>query len=172
MRILIVDDEFVSLTKMMVLFEPYGECEAATGGVQALKMIGDAFAKGTPYDLIALDIEMPGASGLEVLKVICQREQLRSMPVAKKLVVSAVSSRNNVREALQHKSDAFLVKPITRENLAATLTRIGFLPDPARQPQPAQAAQETQPAQASEEPPTPPVAQKPEPASKPQATPA
>jgi CheY-like chemotaxis protein len=127
-RVLVVDDEFVALTKMVAILGRYGECDAATHGHQALQMFCNAFAQGKPYDLVTLDIEMPGMNGLELLASICDKEDLKQIPPAKKIVVTAASSRANVAQALQNRCHAFLVKPLDGEAIDATLAKLGLTP--------------------------------------------
>lgn len=126
MRILVVDDEFVALTKMISILEPFGTCHAATNGEQAIQMFSEAVDGGTSFDLITLDIEMPGASGLEALKTIRQREQLRQIAPAKIIMISAAASRTNVTAAAERHCDAFLVKPVSRETLLQVLRKFGI----------------------------------------------
>jgi two-component system chemotaxis response regulator CheY len=125
---------------MVTILEAYGACQAATNGPQAIELFSEAVAMGEPYGLITLDIEMPCASGLEVLKTLRQRELLRQIPPAKIIMVSAASTRDNVRLAAERTCDAFIVKPATREALTSTLARIGISP---RQVQATEACAET-----------------------------
>ena len=132
MRSLVVDDEFVALSKMVLMLSPYGQCDAATNGEQAMSMLRNALDQGEPYDLIALDINMPGTNGLQLLQTINCEEQCRKTPRARKIIVSAASSRSNVTRAVERRCDAFLVKPVSRDVLAATLQKLGLLEgDPA-----------------------------------------
>jgi two-component system chemotaxis response regulator CheY len=131
MRILVVDDEFVSLTKMIALLSSYGPCDAATHGEQAIQMYSEACATGQPYGLVIMDIEMPGMDGIQTLHTICQREQLRQMPRARKIVISAASSRENVRRAAEQGCDAFMVKPVSKDNLVSILSKLGIEAAPA-----------------------------------------
>lgn len=128
MKILVVDDEFVSLTKMIAILEAYGTCHAATNGAQAVEMVTEAQGLGAPYGLITLDIDMPCINGLEVLKTIRLREQLRQFAPAHILMVSGASKRENVRDAVERNCSAFLVKPVSRANMVAALSKLGVQP--------------------------------------------
>lgn len=128
MKSLVVDDDFVALTKTLAVLKPYGSCHAATNGPQAIQMFAEALAQGHPYELIVLDIQMPCVDGLEVLRTIRQREGLRRIKPAQVIILSANSSRDNVREAAQRQCDTFLVKPVSRNALMAALERLGISP--------------------------------------------
>jgi two-component system, chemotaxis family, chemotaxis protein CheY len=134
MRILVVDDDFIALKKVMDMLGRYGECDAATNGKQAIMMYCKAFGDGQPYDLVTLDIEMPELTGLEALRMLSEKEQMKQIPRSKKIMVTGSSNRTNVVEAMHHHCDAFLVKPITLDVLTRTLTRLG-ISAPATAPQ-------------------------------------
>lgn len=126
MRALVIDDDFIALNKVRDILLPYGECDAATHGRQAIMMFCKALSDGRPYDLLTMDIEMPVMTGLELLQTLRQKEDLKQIPRAKKIMISGSSSRSNVFKAIENHCDAFLVKPVTAEALLRTLGRLGF----------------------------------------------
>ncbi len=129
MKILIVDDEYVALSKMTTLLSKYGDCKFATDGKQALKLFDIAVAdEGHPYDLITIDIDMPKIDGLELLKIISQKEQNRNISRAKKIIISAENSADNVLQAVQNHCDAFIAKPVLKRTLVDKLKEIGITP--------------------------------------------
>ena len=67
MRILIIDDEpdVVDFIKQVANAKGYTDIDVALSGEEALTQV----IKGD-YDLITLDIRMPGASGLEILSLL------------------------------------------------------------------------------------------------------
>lgn len=64
MKILIVEDEFVSRMKLQKIIANLGDCEVVDNGEDAIKI---AMSENPP-NLILLDIEMPGIDGYEVCK--------------------------------------------------------------------------------------------------------
>ncbi len=128
MRILVVDDEFVALAKLMVILEPYGECQAATNGAQALEFFRKAIHSGRPYGLVTLDIQMPDLNGLDALGSMTQREKAAGSAPARKIVISAAPRRANVARAAQYGCEGFLVKPVSRDALITMLSKLGITP--------------------------------------------
>ncbi|MBL8851031.1 MAG: response regulator [Planctomycetaceae bacterium] len=60
-------------------------------------------------DLILLDFQMPGMSGLEVLQRIKSDERLRHVPV---IMVSALDSVSDVAPCIEYGADDYLTKPV------------------------------------------------------------
>ena len=88
MKILVVDDEFVSRMTLQKLMGSIGECEAVENGEDALKI---AFSDQPP-DLILLDIMMPGMDGYTV----CNR--LRADPGTKDTPIIFLSANTKVED--------------------------------------------------------------------------
>jgi two-component system chemotaxis response regulator CheY len=76
-----------------------------------------AWAKHKPR-LAFLDIDMPGPSGLEVLKTLRQDQ-----PHAFIVMISGYSSVNNVRESLGAGASGFIVKPYKPQRIVEVLDR-------------------------------------------------
>jgi two-component system chemotaxis response regulator CheY len=75
MRILIVDDDFSSRLILQEMLSPYGECDVAVNGTQAVEAFMLAWHEDRRYDLICLDIMMPDVDGQVVLKGIRSMEE-------------------------------------------------------------------------------------------------
>ncbi|MCP3871872.1 MAG: response regulator [Desulfobacteraceae bacterium] len=77
MKILIVDDELVSRSKMMKIVQDLGECHAVESGNEALE-----FLEKTPdVDLILLDIVMPDIDGYEVYSLLKKKNETKDVNV-------------------------------------------------------------------------------------------
>jgi len=124
-RILVVDDEFVSLSKLTLLLSPYGECKAATSGEQALTMVKAAHEEGRPYRLITMDIDMPGMSGQEAVAAIRKLELARGIVTAadevKILMVTAMTDGRNIMASFRTGCEGYITKPFTKESLGKAL---------------------------------------------------
>ena len=121
MKTLVVDDEFVALTKLTAILSEYGKCDAATNGAQAFELFNKAIIHFQQYDLITIDIEIPEINGLELLKKICSVEKTMKVIPSKKIIISAEGTSDNILRAAQNQCDAFLVKPIMKDAIKLKL---------------------------------------------------
>ncbi|RYG69922.1 response regulator, partial [bacterium] len=104
-RILLVDDEPRNLSLLEALLLPLGyDTRAATDGKRALEL----FASERP-DLVLLDFEMPGLSGLHVLESIRADKEYGDVPV---IMVTGHAEREHRLRAVEAGVDEFLEKPI------------------------------------------------------------
>ena len=76
-------------------------------------------AEESPYDVILLDLLMPGIGGYEVLRQIRAHGTNRATPI---LVLSVMSSRDSIGRCRQLGASAFVAKPVDRE-LVTTMLR-------------------------------------------------
>lgn len=130
MKTLIVEDDFVPRLVLQRALETFGTVDAATNATEGLAAFNFALQQGRPYQLVCLDIDMPDASGLDVLKEMRHQEVERQVPDelrARVLMTSGHSEADQVRTAFFNRSDGFLVKPIDFEKLKAKLKSFGFV---------------------------------------------
>ena len=124
MRILIVDDDYISRVKLSQLLAPYGHCENAPDGTIALRLFEAAQKELVPYNLVTMDIEMPDLTGQEVLMGIRRIEKDWETPakkVAKVLMITAKDTAKDVVSAYYENYDGFLAKPVNAERLRKSL---------------------------------------------------
>lgn len=130
MKILVVDDEFVSLQKLSLLLKSRGMIDAATSGEQALEMFITAEQDGVPYDLVTLDYDMPGISGPETAEKIRQYEEengLASLHASVKiLMVTAMTDGKSIMTSFKGGCEGYLKKPFNKEEIQKSLEAIGI----------------------------------------------
>ena len=129
MKILIVDDDFVSRAKLGALLAGYGACDAAENGTEALKLFEDAHKELTPYGLITMDIEMPDMSGQDVVNQVRKIErllQVEESSAAKILMVTVKKELKEVSASYFQGCSGYLTKPTTPEGLAKALAEVGL----------------------------------------------
>ena len=112
MRILIVEDE-LDLQNILTkrLRAEYYSVDACDNGNDALEYI-----HLTPYDIIILDIMIPGVDGLQVLQMM--RAENNNTPV---LLLTAKDSIEDRVKGLDYGADDYLVKPFAFDELLARL---------------------------------------------------
>lgn len=131
MRMLIVEDDFVSRRIMETILSPYGECHTAVDGEEAIQSFRMAHEEGTPYDLICLDIMMPVIDGQEALKRIRRMERemgMKSTAEVKVIMVTALDDPKSVVEAYYRGgATSYIVKPIEKDKLLDEIRGFGLI---------------------------------------------
>ncbi|HJL28864.1 MAG TPA: response regulator, partial [Polyangiaceae bacterium LLY-WYZ-15_(1-7)] len=104
-RILVVDDHEDNRDMLARRLQRRGfEVDTAEDGYAALEKID-----GQPYDLIVLDIMMPGLSGLEVLQKLRETYPRAELPI---LMATAKSESQDMVDALSLGANDYVTKPI------------------------------------------------------------
>jgi two-component system response regulator AtoC len=113
-QILIADDDEVSCQLFAETLEGQGyDVQKVTSGDQALACL----AQG-PYDLLIVDVRMPGTSGLEVTRIV--HEKYPGLPV---IVMTAFGSIETAVEAIHDGAFDFISKPMNLAELRKTVER-------------------------------------------------
>ena len=66
-RFLVIDDDPACRRLVENCLRPFGQCDLAQDGHEGLAAFRRALDRGQPYDLVCLDIMMPGIDGHDVL---------------------------------------------------------------------------------------------------------
>jgi two-component system chemotaxis response regulator CheY len=132
MRILITEDEPSSRRLLELMLTPYGHCDLATNGLEAVASFKAAFEANEPYDLVCLDIMMPIMDGQAALKKIRNLERdagVTAETEAKIIMISCIDSPNAVIEAYYRGGcTSYLVKPCSKSKLLDTLRDFNLIP--------------------------------------------
>ena len=129
MKILVVEDDFISRKLLVKSLSGYGECDVAVNGREAIDAFALALNDGPRYDLICLDIMMPEVDGLEALKKIRALETERGigeLDGVKIIMTTALGDKTDILEAFTSGCEAYLVKPLDRDSLNRTLKELGL----------------------------------------------
>jgi sigma-B regulation protein RsbU (phosphoserine phosphatase) len=104
-HLLVVDDDDSNRNMLSRRLEREGfSVEIAADGPGALDAVGRAM-----FDLILLDIEMPGMSGFEVLRILRETHPATKLPV---IIATARGDRKDIVEALGLGANDFVTKPL------------------------------------------------------------
>ncbi len=131
MRILIVEDEFVSRRVLKEFLSPYGDCDMVVDGEEAIEAFRLAWEEGDPYELICLDIMMPNIDGQEALMKIREIEKelgVKGPDEVKVIMVTALDDPKTVVEAFyKGGATSYIVKPVEREKLLKEIKSLGLI---------------------------------------------
>jgi len=116
--ILVVDDdESTRLLIGRIVTQELGAQVTVAGTCEEALHLADGFS----YDVVLLDLLMPGIGGYEVLQHLRAQGANRGTPV---LVVSVMANHESVERCRQLGATDFLAKPIDRELLATRVRKL------------------------------------------------
>jgi len=106
--ILVVDDEeTVRRSYARILDDLDCDAQAAVDGEQALHAM-----EQHPFDVVLLDLRMPGAQGLEVLRTIKRR-----WPASEVVIITGYPTLESARQAMRLGACNYLAKPVGPEEV-------------------------------------------------------
>ena len=131
MRILIVEDSEVIRELLGGLLADYGSVDAAESAEEALDLFRAAREEDEPFELIFMDIMLPGKSGLQAIEEIRAEEDCllnSAQPCQVKIVVvSALDDDVSARRAFfQGHALSYLTKPFSADDIRGEMAKLGF----------------------------------------------
>ena len=118
MKILIVDDFSTMRRIIKNLLRDLGftNTQEADDGLTALPML-----KSGDFDFLVTDWNMPGMTGIDLLKEVRADGKLAKLPT---LMVTAEAKRDQIVEAAQAGVNGYVVKPFTAQALKEKIEKI------------------------------------------------
>ena len=118
MKILIVDDFSTMRRIIKNLLRDLGFTNTAEAddGSSALPML-----QSGNFDFLVTDWNMPGMTGIELLKAVRADDKLKNLPI---LMVTAAAKRDQIIEAAQAGVNGYVVKPFTAVVLKEKIEKI------------------------------------------------
>ena len=114
-RILVIEDNPSSMELSTLVLRGQGfKVDTATDGQEGLQM-----AKAHPYDLILMDIQLPGIDGLTVTRLLKADPRTARTPI---VALSARAMLGDEREALEAGCSGYITKPIEVKSFLNTVT--------------------------------------------------
>jgi CheY-like chemotaxis protein len=116
-RVLLVEDDVIVAAVIRGLLQAQGHAVChVINGLAALAELAHS-----TFDVVLLDLDLPGVDGFQIARLIRQRESAgRHQPI---VAVTARSGRDDEAQARAAGMDGFLRKPLTGEQLAEALAR-------------------------------------------------
>lgn len=117
MKALVVDDEPLVRSELVYTLQRVADgclVSEAQSGIEALDLL-----YRSEFDIVFLDVRMPGLSGLEAAASIAKNG-------GNPPVVFVTAHENYAVRAFEVAAFDYLLKPVTEERLSATLQRLGF----------------------------------------------
>jgi len=133
MKILIVEDDFVSRKVLHKVLSQFGECDFAVDGEEALQALSSGLDSEEPYRLVCLDIMLPNIDGQEVLKRLRVMEAERGVQVGDSerstsvIMTTSLQDPKHFMQSMRSGCEGYVPKPIDRERLIKTLREIGLV---------------------------------------------
>ena len=111
-RILVAeDDDGVAETLKSVLEDDGYEIRRARDGVAAVNLLGEV-----PFDLVLLDLEMPGMDGFDVCRAVRSDKRLDTLPI---LVLTVHSDPRDIMAGFEAGVTDYMIKPFSEAQLRA-----------------------------------------------------
>jgi PAS domain S-box-containing protein len=118
-RVLLVEDNSVNMMIGVALLDHWGaRVTEAADGAQALAAVERAAAAGQPFQVVLMDLQMPGMSGYQATEALRRQYDAVQLPVIALTAAALVSERER---ALAAGMNGFLTKPIDPQNLHRAL---------------------------------------------------
>jgi two-component system chemotaxis response regulator CheY len=128
-RILIVDDDPVAVMLLQFYLIWYGRIDTAQTGSEALGKFTGAYDAKDPYDVVFLDIMLPGIPGISVLEAMRKHEHEAGIPInmgTKVVMASSLGDYSSISSAFNNQCEMYLVKPIDSQAIDKTMSKLGI----------------------------------------------
>ncbi len=124
LKILVTDDNVINQKVATRMLQQFGYAtDLASNGAEALA----AVEKGS-FDLVFMDVQMPGMDGLETTRRIRELERQAARPVVKIIAMTANAMMGDRDKCLAAGMDDYLAKPVRPDALQAVLEKWGRPP--------------------------------------------
>lgn len=113
-NILVIDDDVIMLKTIQYMLNKDGfNVVTATDGTEALDLLNQSV-----FDLVITDMRMPRMQGMEVISRLRNNTKNKNLGI---IIVSNITNKDTMADALQLGADCFLNKPVAVEELRSSI---------------------------------------------------
>ncbi len=118
MRLLLVEDNEINQEVATSMLESVGAVvEIADNGLEAVERLAE---RGSEFDVVLMDLQMPVMDGIEATRKIRQNHELDALPI---VALTANATSKDRERCLQAGMDDYLSKPVNPQDVYRTLGR-------------------------------------------------
>lgn len=130
-RLLLVDDESVSLRFLSRALVGLGETVEARNGTEAVDLFRQALDQGRPFAAVIMDIMMPGVDGIEAVRRIRALEASARAEPCRVLMLSCLDdAEHQLTSQYEAGADGYLTKPVDLATLRRALANLDLPANP------------------------------------------
>ena len=134
LRVLVIDDNATNRTILHHYCTTWGmRCESAENGPQGLTLLYTAVEQGDPYDLVLLDLCLPGMDGIQIARAI---RVTRDLATLKLILLTSVGLQEEARRVRDAGINAYLTKPVRPSHLFDCVISVMASTSTLQQPEP------------------------------------
>jgi two-component system sensor histidine kinase/response regulator len=121
-HVLVVDDNLTNRTVLTHMVEGFGcKIEAVSSGAKAVEVLRQAVRVENPYDIVLLDMQMPGMDGEQTAQAIRSDPSLKQ---AKIIILTSMGKRGDAARLEALGCSAYLLKPVKQQMLREAVMAI------------------------------------------------
>jgi CheY-like chemotaxis protein len=125
LSVLVAEDNEINAFLARALLQRLGHRPTIVGnGQEAAEQFEAAHAAGTPFDLVLMDVHMPGVDGMTATRMMRAAEARRGGRHTRIVALTADVTASDRDACLAAGMDGFLTKPLDRERLIETIAAI------------------------------------------------
>ncbi len=120
-RVLIVDDSELARDVLRAQLTAWGvDARQVSGGFEALAVLREAAASGSPFELAVLDRDMPGMDGLMLARAIKRDAAIAGVPL---VMITTLADIGHDAQIVEAGALASITKPVKHAQLREALVR-------------------------------------------------
>ncbi len=130
MRTLIVEDECTCARVLVRATEQFGDVTVVDSAEAGFVEFERAFQTDNPFDLLCLDVNLPGLDGIELLDEVRRVEEENGIVGADGVKVVMTTGEDNTEtfvDAAEAGCTSYLIKPVDPKKLLSELRRLKLI---------------------------------------------